>query len=142
MVTIRCRAARTLLCACVGTVARVRVSLLGSMEVTGDDGSPLRVQGVKLRTLVAMLSLECGRVVPTDRLIEDLWHDGPPSDVANALQGLISKLRRSLGSAGLVTMRPSGYVLAIDEACIDVHEFGRRAGTARGALDAAIWRRR
>jgi predicted ATPase/DNA-binding SARP family transcriptional activator len=104
------------------------------MEVTDDDGTPLRVQGIKLRTLVAMLSLECGRAVPTDRLIEDLWHDDPPSDVTNALQGLISKLRRSLGSADLVTLRSSGYVLSIDEGRVDVHDFDRRAGAARAAL--------
>ena len=51
---------------------------MGSMEVAADDGTPLPVPGAKLRALLAMLALECGRVVPTDRLIEDLWHDDPP----------------------------------------------------------------
>ncbi|MCU1352445.1 MAG: transcriptional regulator, winged helix family, partial [Acidimicrobiales bacterium] len=113
------------------------------MEVAGDDGSPLRVQGAKLRSLLAMLALECGRVVPTDRLIEELWHDDPPAGVANALQGLISKLRKALGSTDVVAMRPPGYVLLIDEEHVDVHRVDglvatARAAAARGDLDAAV----
>jgi predicted ATPase/DNA-binding SARP family transcriptional activator len=123
----------------------VDIRLLGSMEVEADDGSPLRVQGAKLRALLAILALECGRVVPTDRLIEDLWHDDPPPGVANALQGLMSKLRRALGSADVVSMRPPGYVLLIDEENVDVHRLDRavadaRAAVGRGDLEDAIAR--
>ena len=126
-------------------MAFVDIRLLGSMEVAGDDGSPLRVQGAKLRALLAMLALECGRVVPTDRMIEDLWHDDPPAGVANALQGLISKLRRALGSTDIVAMRPPGYVLLIDEGNVDVYRLDRcvaaaRAEVARGDLEEAVAR--
>ena len=124
-------------------MAFVDIRLLGSMEVEADDGGPLRVQGAKLRALLAILALECGRVVPTDRLIEDLWHDDPPPGVANALQGLMSKLRRALGSADIVSMRPPGYVLVIDEENVDVHRLDRgvaeaRAAAGRGDLEDAI----
>ncbi|MCU1455340.1 MAG: ATPase-like protein [Acidimicrobiales bacterium] len=129
----------------LGTLAPVDVLLLGPMEVADDDGSPLRVQGAKLRALLAMLALECGRVVPTDRLIEELWHDDPPADVANALQGLISKLRRALGSADIVAMRPPGYVLVIDEEQVDLHRLdlgvaAARAAVASGDLEEAVAR--
>jgi predicted ATPase/DNA-binding SARP family transcriptional activator len=115
------------------------------MEVAGDDGIPLRVQGAKLRALLAMLALECGRVVPTDRLIEELWHDDRPAGVANALQGLISKLRKTLGSTDIVAMRPPGYVLLIDDEHVDVHRIDQlvaaaRAGVARGDLEEAVAR--
>ncbi|MDQ1710528.1 MAG: hypothetical protein QOG49_1913, partial [Frankiaceae bacterium] len=124
-------------------MAILDIRLLGSMEVADDDGGPLRVQGAKLRALLAMLALECGRVVPTDRIIEDLWHDDPPAGVANALQGLISKVRRALGSADLVAMRPPGYVLLLDEGNIDVYRVDRciaaaRAAVARGDLEQAV----
>jgi predicted ATPase/DNA-binding SARP family transcriptional activator/tetratricopeptide (TPR) repeat protein len=116
---------------------------MGSMEVAADDGTPLPVPGAKLRALLAMLALECGRVVPTDRLIEDLWHDDPPTGVANALQGLISKLRKALGSADVVAMRPPGYALAIDQSKVDVFRVDQlataaRAAVARGDLEGAM----
>jgi predicted ATPase/DNA-binding SARP family transcriptional activator len=115
-------------------MAFLDVRLLGSMEVAADDGSPLRVQGTKLRALLAMLALECGRVVPTDRIRDDLWHDDPPPGVANALQGLISKLRRALGNTEVVAIRPPGYVLLIDEADVDVYRVDRSVAAARAAV--------
>ena len=126
-------------------MAFVDVRLLGSMEVTDDDGNPLRVQGAKLRALLAILALECGHVVPTDRIREDLWHDDPPPGVANALQGLISKLRRALGSTDVVAMHPPGYVLLIEEGNVDLHRLDRcvaaaRAEVERGDLEEAVAR--
>ena len=61
----------------------MQVRLLGSMEVVDDDGSPVPVQGAKLRALLAMLALECGRVVSTDRLIDELWRDDRPTGRLN-----------------------------------------------------------
>ena len=83
----------------------MEVRLLGGIEVVGGDGGTLSVQGAKLRALLALLALAPGRVVATDRLIDDLWGDDPPATVSNALQGLVSKLRKALGSADLVPMQ-------------------------------------
>jgi len=121
----------------------MQVRLLGSMEVEGDDGTPVPVQGAKLRALLAMLALECGRVVSTDRLIDELWQDDRPAGVANALQQLVSKLRKVLGSSEIVSMRPPGYVLLMDVEDIDVHRVDRlvlaaRATAARGDLNHAV----
>ncbi len=92
-----------------------------------------------------MLALDCGKVVPTDRLVEDLWHDDPPAGVANALQRLISKLRKALGASEIVMMRPPGYVLALDPEQVDALRFkaevaNGRAAAARGDLEAAVER--
>ncbi len=62
--------------------------LLGGMEAAGEGGAPLAVQGAKQRVLLAMLAVDAGPVVPTDRLIEGLWEDSTPSGVANSLQRL------------------------------------------------------
>src|SRR4051812_25033590 len=113
------------------------------MEAADDNGDPLPIQGSKLRALLAILALDCGRVVSTDRLIDDLWHDDPPAGVANALQSLVSKLRKALGSTDVVAMRPPGYVLVVDDDAVDVHRLDRhveagRAAVARGALEDAV----
>jgi predicted ATPase/DNA-binding SARP family transcriptional activator len=99
----------------------MRIGLLGELEVHGDDGRTITVSGAKQRALLAVLALQVGRVVPTEQLVEALWGDDPPSAVRNGLQGLASKLRRSLGSPDLVAMRSGGYVLDLPAGAVDVH---------------------
>jgi len=123
----------------------MQVRLLGTLEVVGDDGAPLPVQGPMVRALLAILALHCGRVVSTDRLIEDLWQDDAPAGVANALQRLISKVRGLFGSPDIVAMRPPGYALMIDADDVDVHALdsrlvAARAAATRGDLDEAVTR--
>src|SRR5690348_4066974 len=113
----------------------MEVRLLGAMEAAGDGGTPLSVQGAKLRALLAMLALDCGRVVPIDRLTDGLWGDDPPAGVTNSLQGLVSKLRRVLGDADLVAMRPPGYVLDLDPDQVDVHRLDRLVREARELVE-------
>ena len=121
----------------------MQVRLLGALEVVDEDGTPLPVSGAKVRALLALLALGGGRVVPTDRLIEALWQDDPPAGVANSLQRLVSKLRKSLGSGDVVVMRPPGYALTVEPDDVDVHRLDRligkaRASAERGALDEAL----
>jgi predicted ATPase/DNA-binding SARP family transcriptional activator len=121
----------------------MEVRLLGSLEALDEGGVPLAVPGAKVRALLALLALDCGRVVPTDRLIDGLWQDDPPAGVTNALQRLVSKLRKSLGAGELVAMRPPGYVLALELDAVDVHRLDRlareaRAATEEGDLHAAV----
>jgi predicted ATPase/DNA-binding SARP family transcriptional activator len=121
----------------------MEVRLLGSMEALDDGGTPVEVPGAKVRALLALLALDCGRVVPTDRLIDGLWQDDPPAGVTNALQRLVSKLRKCLGAGELVAMRPPGYVLALEAEAVDVHRLDRlvrdaRAAAGQGDLAAAV----
>ena len=51
--------------------------LLGSLEV-GKDGHPVEIGGQKQRAVLAILALNVGRVVSTDRLVDLLWGDQPP----------------------------------------------------------------
>ena len=91
----------------------MRVGLLGGLEVLDEDGREVVVTGAKLRSLLALLALNAGRVVPTEQIIDALWGEHPPAAVRNGLQGLASKLRRALGSADLVAMRGGGYALEL-----------------------------
>ena len=105
----------------------------------------MTVTGAKLRSLLAMLALRAGRVVPAEQLVEGLWGDNPPAEVRNGLQGLASKLRRALGSADLVVMRGEGYVLELAPDDVDIGRFEQlvadgRAHAAAGEFEAAAER--
>ena len=52
----------------------------------------------------------------------------------NALQRLVSKLRKQLGGGDTVVMRSTGYALAIAADDVDVYRFERAAAIARAAV--------
>nr|WP_237536282.1 BTAD domain-containing putative transcriptional regulator [Streptomyces sp. SID3343] len=79
------------------------------------------------------LALDPGRPVSSERLIEAVWGEDPPSGAANALQSLISRLRRQLPAD--LESGPAGYVLAIRRADVDAHVFADLAIRGRRLLD-------
>ena len=107
------------------------LALLGELEVVDDDGHDVVVTGAKQRALLAVLGLHTGRVVPTDQLVDALWGEEPPPAVRNGLQGLVSKLRRALGSTSLIAMRGGGYVLELPTEAVDVHRYERLVAEGR-----------
>ncbi|MET8836587.1 BTAD domain-containing putative transcriptional regulator [Micromonospora sp. NPDC004540] len=114
----------------------MRISLLGPLELHADTGTPVEVGGARLRRLLILLALEPGRTVTVGRLTDALWAGEPPAAAANALQALVSRLRR----AGLpVEAQPGGYRLAVAPDDVDVHRFEAavRAGRSRLAGDPA-----
>ena len=122
--------------------ARVGIRLLGRVEADR-GGDRLELGGPKQRAVLAALALEAGRVVPLDRLIDDLWPDAPPSRATATVQVFVSNLRRVLepgrarGEAAtvLVTAAP-GYLLAVPDAAVDAHAFARTVQQGRAALAA------
>ena len=110
----------------------VRVALLGPMVVTVDGGPTTPVAGVKLQSLLAMLALAVPHPVSDDRLLDELWGDDQPAKPVNALQALVSTLRRLLG-AGAVVREGIGYVLRVAPDEVDVVRFERLVGSAREA---------
>ena len=115
----------------------MRVGLLGGLEVLDDDGRDVVVAGAKLRSLLAVLALHAGRVVPAEQIVDALWGENPPAAVRNGLQGLASKLRRALGSAELVAMRGGGYALELPptpSTCTGTSSSSRRAGGGRATV--------
>jgi len=116
----------------------VQIALLGPLEVRADSGVPVEVGGARLRTLLIRLALDPGRVVTISTLIDALWDDEPPAGAANALQALVSRLRRLLPD-GAVESTPAGYRLAVPPEAVDLCRFERdvTAGRARLAADPA-----
>ena len=102
--------------------------LLGPLEVRR-NGVALSLGGPKQRALLAVLLLDAGRTVSTDRLLDALWGEQPPRTAQTSLQNFVSQLRKLLGPDVLVT-RPPGYLLRIDPHSLD-------ANRARAFLDEA-----
>jgi predicted ATPase/DNA-binding SARP family transcriptional activator len=111
----------------------MHVGLLGELEVVDDEGHHVVVAGAKLRSLLAVLAIHVGHVVPAEQLVDALWGEDPPAAVRNGLQGLVSKLRRTLGSPDLVAMRVGGYALDLPPEAVDVEQFERLVASGRAA---------
>jgi DNA-binding SARP family transcriptional activator len=108
--------------------------ILGPLEVSDETGH-VALGGRQQRGLLAILVLDAGRVVPTDRLVDLLWGDDAPKTATASLQNAIARLRRVLGEDVLVTRSP-GYVLSVTPEQIDARRFERELTHAR-ALPAA-----
>lgn len=110
----------------------MEIGILGPLEVT-EAGHVVPVGGSKRRALLTMLTLNVGNVVTADALVEELWGDAQPREVANALQTQVSQLRKVL-PAGAVVARPPGYILDVDPSSIDAVRFERLVVTGRKQL--------
>ena len=69
--------------------------LLGPLEVRA-AGRQLSLGPPKQRALLALLLLNANRVVSRERLIDELWGEGPPETAVKALQVYVSQLRKVL----------------------------------------------
>jgi DNA-binding SARP family transcriptional activator/tetratricopeptide (TPR) repeat protein len=130
--------------------------ILGHLEVSA-NGRPVQLGGARERTVLAMLLLEAGHVIPVERLIDAVWGDDPPATSRGQIQICISNLRRRILAAGgedLIETRRPGYLMRVPAGTLDLHRFeaevikgqaalaaGDPAGSAhmlRGALE--LWR--
>ncbi len=115
----------------------MRVTLLGPVGAEAADGTPVDIGGVRLRMLLARLALDPGRGVPATALIDGLWGAEPPADAANALQSLVSRLRKVLRADDVgLDSGPGGYRLDVAREDVDVFRFERLAAQGRGELAA------
>ncbi|MGW2675682.1 BTAD domain-containing putative transcriptional regulator [Streptomyces sp. NPDC001436] len=110
----------------------MQIGVLGPLEVRAGDGRPVDVPGARLRGLLAALALRPGRVVPRAVLVDWIWGEHPPADAANALQRLVSRLRKLLPGGALEGLT-DGYRLAVEPDAVDAVRFERlvAAGQAR-----------
>ena len=112
----------------------MQFGILGPLEVATDAGRPVELVSHKLRSLLALLVIEAGRVVSLDRIIDQLWGDEPPATATGTLQAYVSQLRRLLEpdrlprepARILVTQAP-GYVLRVTPDKVDFLCFERLA---------------
>ena len=91
--------------------------------------------------LLALLLIHANEVVPTERLIDELWGADPPAGAAHSLQVYVSGLRKALEPerapntpASVVVTRTPGYVVRVGDRALDRLCFERLLGEGRQAL--------
>lgn len=111
--------------------------LLGRLEAYS-DGVEVDLGPRKQRAVLALLLLNANRVVSTERLIDDLWGDFPPTTARAALQVYVAGLRKALGTDGAtLRTRAPGYVLEIEEGSLDLDRFVQLCADAHESPDPA-----
>ncbi|MEV0893983.1 BTAD domain-containing putative transcriptional regulator [Promicromonospora sp. NPDC050262] len=113
---------------------RLSVRLLGPFAVTLDD-TPVALSS-RLRTLLAVLALDVGRPVPTERIAAAVWGKDRPADTRKAIQVLVTRLRAALG-ADAVRTTPGGYQLDVPPQAVDLSRFESALTESRASADPA-----
>ncbi|WP_425581543.1 AfsR/SARP family transcriptional regulator, partial [Streptomyces yatensis] len=113
----------------------LRITLLGAFRVSRGDAA-LPVPGARSRGLVVRLALAGGRPVEQGVLVDAIWAEDLPTGPGHALQALVSRLRRTLGSADAVAQVAGGYRLDVDAADVDALRFEQLAADGRARLRA------
>jgi predicted ATPase/DNA-binding SARP family transcriptional activator len=108
--------------------------MLGPFEVRTDDGAFASVPGARLRGLLIALALKPGQAVPKGTLVDWIWGEQPPADATNALQRLVSRLRKALPD-GVIEGQTDGYRLTVNPDEVDAVRFERLVGQARTEED-------
>jgi len=122
----------------------MRFQMLGPLRVW-DGGAWSEIAAAQQRTVLALLLIEAGRAVSTDRLVHEIWGEHPPKSAVSTVRGYAMRLRRVLGNGAEcpVVTRPHGYELLVEDGQLDVELFdglvesGRRR-LAEGRLAAAV----
>lgn len=108
--------------------------ILGPLEVYS-GGQPIRIGGPRQQRLLAQLLLAANRVVPVERLVDEVW-DSPPQSVRQQLHNAIGSLRRTLAEHSpdvRITWNEVGYQLAAPKAAIDLNQFSSHIREAKQA---------
>lgn len=121
-------------------VGTLDVRVLGPVEVRC-AGVPVDLAATQLRTVLAALLLDAGRIVPVDTVVDRVWGDSPVASARGSLHAYVSRLRRLFDAVGapaaeLLVTRPAGYLLALGADDLDVARFERSVRTAHQLRDA------
>ncbi|MEW2385765.1 BTAD domain-containing putative transcriptional regulator [Micromonospora sp. NPDC047707] len=115
----------------------MRFGILGPLRVGGGDAT---VTAGRDRTVLAMLLLRAGRIVPVDDLVDAVWEDRPPATARAQLQTCVSRLRQRLVALGLppetIVTDPVGYGVRTADGDLDAEVFAREVDAARSAVAA------
>ncbi|MEV0316872.1 BTAD domain-containing putative transcriptional regulator [Streptomyces sp. NPDC050658] len=114
----------------------MQIGILGPFEVRTDDGVPAEVPGARLRGLLVALALRPGHAVPKAALVDWIWGEQPPVDATNALQRLVSRLRKLL-PAGVIEGQTDGYRLLVEPEAVDAVRFERLVVAGQSAAEDA-----
>ena len=98
--------------------------------------------GVKPRALFAMLALDAGSTVSTERLIEGLWGERPPATATKLVHVYVSHLRKALvagGDGAAIVTLGRGYQLRLGSGEVDAVRFERLVAQSSLRDALALW---
>ncbi|WUH90253.1 tetratricopeptide repeat protein [Streptomyces sp. NBC_00433] len=111
----------------------VRFRLLSGVEAQV-GGVPVDLGHPRQRAVLGVLLVEANRLVSTDQLLDRVWGEHCPKRGRETVYNYLSRLRAALRAAGddvLLDRRSGGYVLAVDDQAVDLHQFRRLVTQAR-----------
>lgn len=109
------------------------IRLLGTVELDR-HGERVHLTGRRTRSLLALLSLNAGRVVPVERILRLVWPGETVTTAPRLLQKQVSALRGLIKDPELLRRQGTGYVLHAARAAVDAHVFEDDCAAARSAL--------
>jgi WD40 repeat protein/DNA-binding SARP family transcriptional activator/energy-coupling factor transporter ATP-binding protein EcfA2 len=114
--------------------------ILGSIEVAGSHGA-VKLGGPRQRAVLTILLLHANRVVPVEKIADDLYGDAAPATAVAQVQDHVSQLRKLFGQKpgsdgvdSVLETRPPGYLLRVGPDQLDALRFERMTDEAGGAL--------
>src|SRR5512145_2004272 len=119
----------------------LEIRVLGPLDVRR-GARPVAPAGVRRRTLLALLLLDAGQVVPVERLVDGIWGYQPPSTALGLVQTYVSLWRRVLGEGAgpdepeRLVREGRGYRLVVRPHELDVAIARGLADRGRAALSA------
>ena len=116
---------------------RIEFHVLGPLRVVV-DGAEVSIAARRQRALLVLLALNAGRVVPAERLIDQLWDGAPPPQGAVTLRSYVSNVRQALGGqdglGSVLVTRGQGYSLDVPDDCVDAVRLATGAREGRDHL--------
>ncbi len=98
--------------------------ILGPLEVRA-GGDVVVLGGPKPRALLAVLLLHANETVSAERLAMGLWGEDAGADAVKALHVHVSRLRKALGNAEVLSTTGGGYRLHVGQGELDADRFER-----------------
>ncbi len=115
----------------------LHLQLLGQLVVQDEDGNDLTPPGARERNGLATLAVVSPEGLSTERIAAELYRERDTVDPRNAVQAMVSRLRRGLGRrAGSIETTANGYRLV--DVRIDIDDAERLLLAAMAETDPQV----
>jgi DNA-binding SARP family transcriptional activator/tetratricopeptide (TPR) repeat protein len=114
------------------------IEILGPLVVRHGERLVV-IAGPQLSSLLGLLALNANQVVSHAEIVETLWGHEPPATYRELLHGVVSRLRKILGS-DVIKTRHSGYLINVGPEQLDLLRFDEAREANKLADALGYWR--
>lgn len=108
--------------------------VLGEIEAAR-QGKAVDLGHLRQRRVLAALLVDANRELSTDTLVERVWGDQAPSKAHATVYSYVYRLRQALAPDVTIVRKSGCYVLTVDPASVDMHQFRDLVDRARAESD-------